>query len=233
MEVMLAALALAALAGATQSASDRAALAMRSPTVRADIGPIDTPLAADLAQFLLDHPDLSSDLVRAHKIAPYRISMIGPARSTADDGNGIRGTIDLLERTPARRVYFADGVFDRPALPTIKATAVIVLRVTPLPDEACPPKVRSEFEVYVRLRNPVLATLVKTLRPFISRTAISRFSRAFVAAQKLGELIAREPDAVFGEILAHPGLSDPERSAARSLGVRARETSARCPAAPR
>jgi hypothetical protein len=212
---------------------ERAAAIMRSYTVRSLIGPIDTPLEPGLAEFFLDHPDLSSDLVRAHRIAPYRVTTIGPGRCRADDGYGIRGTIDLLEKTPSRRVYLADGVFDRRALPTMRALVVIVMRMTPLPSETCPPKIRSEYEVYIRLRNPVLAALVKTLRPFLSQTAASRFSRAFVAAQKLGELIAREPDAVFAEIEAHPGLSSSERSAARAFAARARAAAARCPAPPR
>ncbi len=213
---MLRALALAAALGApalaqgpTQAAVDRV---LGGYTVRSRLGPVVTPLPPDVAEFLLDHPDLSADLVRAHKLAPYRIEMRGPDQSWADDGEGTKGTITLVRRSSAERLYYGDGTHDAALLPTIRATAVIVMGVKPLPREGCAGSVETSFEVYVRLKNPVLAGVVKTLRPLLSRTIVRKFGKAFLVADQVGRLMARDPDRLAAEAAESPRLSAAERA---------------------
>lgn len=203
-----------------------------SPTITSLIGPVDTALAPALANFLLDHPDAAADILRSRGLAPYRVTPLGPGRWSADDGRGMTGTVTLLEKSSDGRVFVAEGIVDRPHRPALRAAVLIRMRLVPS-SEGCRPAIRTSYEVSVRLRNPLLSLLLKSMRRFLAHSAEAKFSRAFTAAGKLGELAAAQPDALFAEIAAHPGLSAAERSAVRALEAQSRAAAGRCPALPR
>lgn len=176
-------------------------------TVRSTLGPVQTPLPLSLANFLLDHPDLSADIVRRHKIAPYVIEMRGPDRSWADDGDGTSGLVVLARRTDTTRLYYGEGTHRSSVFPAIRARAVIVMTLKPVERRGCPDAVDTSFDVYVKLRNPLLAGLVKALRPFLAKTIVRKFSKAFMVADAVGQLMARRPKELEAEVRSLPELS--------------------------
>ena len=222
MDAPAAALVLLLLArpAAAQDADDygkRAAQALRACTVSARVGPQETPLSLPAADFLLDHPDLSAAIARNHGLAPYRVVMRAPRQSWADDGDGTRGLIVLIEHEGARRTYYAEGAHSSALFPTIRAAAVVRLELNARPPSGLPPDVVSSFDVCVRMRNPVVSGLVKILRPFLQKTIVRKFSKAFFVAHGIGESLAKDPEPIIAEILAYPDLSDEERAAARKI----------------
>src|SRR6185436_4977944 len=187
---------------AVRNAPDYAAKAeetRRSPSIVSSLGPVDTPLPLDLANFLLDHPDIAAYVVHRHRIAPYRITMKSPTESFADDGAGTKGTIALLKRDERERTYFGDGVHDRKHLPPIHAMAVVVMKVAEPNTADCRPFVRSSFKVYVKLRSKVLSAAAKAVRIFVRKKVAQIFTKAFLAANKVGQLIAQDPDGLMKE----------------------------------
>lgn len=186
-------------------------------TVRSTVGPVDTPLSPAWTDFLMDHPALSSVLVRKYRIAPYRITELAPGRYLTDDGDGARGVVTLVEHTGGTRVYYGEGTQESALFRSIGATAVIVMSVEPVTPAGCPEAVRSSFVVYVKLRSRVLAGMVKALRPFLRRTITRKFSRAFLVAHDIGGRLAAQPERVGADILECPQLPEAERAAARSL----------------
>jgi len=166
-------------------------------TVHAELGPVETPLAPALSNFLLDHPDLSAFIVNR-----------GPRRSLADDGDGTSGLVNLLERTETRRLYYGEGVHRSRVFPDVRATAVIIMRLRPAVGPDSRPATITSFEVYVRMRSRFVSRVVKTLRPFLQRTVIGKFSKAFLVADQVGRLIARDPAAVAADAKAFPGIAD-------------------------
>lgn len=212
---LLAALSLPARAQApdAQAPQEASALAVeRRCTVRSRLGPVVTPLPLELANFLLDHPDVSAAIVRAHKIAPYTITMRGPRRSWADDGEGTRGLITLVRRGERDRLYYGDGTHESSVFPSIRAEAAIAMTLKPLARPGCPDAVETSFDVYVRLKNPVLSGLVKTLRAFVGKTVVRKFGKAFLVADKVGRLMAERPDELSAEVSSLPGLSGEDRA---------------------
>lgn len=181
-------------------------------TVHAELGPAQTPLPLALSNFLLDHPDMSAFIVNREKIAPYRIEMRGPRRSLADDGDGTSGLVNLLERTDNRRLYYGEGVHKSLFFPDIRATAVIIMRLREVPGKEARPQTITTFEVYVRMRSRFVSRLVKTLRPFLQKTVIGKFSKAFFVADQVGRLIARDPEAVAADARAFPLLASEDRA---------------------
>lgn len=182
-------------------------------TVHAELGPAETPLPLALSNFLLDHPDLSAFIVNREKIAPYRIEMRGPRRTLADDGDGTAGIVNLLERTDTRRLYYGEGVHKSFLFPDIRASAVILMRLREAPGADARPQTVTTFEVFVRMRSRFVSRLVKTLRPFLQKTVIGKFSKAFFVADQVGRLLARDPEAVAADARAFPTLFDEDRAA--------------------
>lgn len=88
-----------------------------------------------LFEYLLDHPQLASDLARTLRFGRYRIS---PAADGLflDDGWGAKGTFAVVHATSHRRVVYARGVYESEWLPTIHGQAIVAIdyTVTPAPD---------------------------------------------------------------------------------------------------
>lgn len=180
-------------------------------TVHETIGPSLTPLPLALSGFLLDHPDLSAFIVRRRGIAPYRITMLGPRRTLADDGDGTTGIVSLLQSTERRRLYYGEGVHHSRILPDIRASAVIVMELREEPGPDGRPATVSTFEVFVRMRSRFVSGVIKTLRPFVQRTVIGKFSKAFLVADRVGRLMAADPDGVAADARAFPAMLDEDR----------------------
>lgn len=211
--------------------TERIRAAVDGYTVRATLGPTDTPLSLALSNFLLDHPDLSAFIVNRRRIAPYRIEERGPRRFWADDGAGTAGLVDLVERRETERVYFGEGVHRGRFLPPIRAAAVVVMVLRPEPGPDCRPRTRTYFHVYVRVENPLFSGLLKVLRPFLQKTVVSKFQRAFLVADKVGRLMAEDPASVAAEAGRFTPLPAPERDVLRGLMDRLANEPPSCAAA--
>lgn len=190
---------------------------MTERSVYQRVGPIETPLPQELADFLLDHPDLAATIVREHGIAPYRITMRGPRQSWADDGDGTVALVTEVAREEGKRVYYCDGTHRSRIFPDIKAEAVIVMEMRPVPRPGCSARVRSTFDVYVKLRNPVLSRMANVL-PFVRRTIVRKFSKAVLTADEVGRLLARTPQAVVWDVEDFGLPEAEEKRALRLIG---------------
>ena len=182
-------------------------------TVQAVLGPSETPLPLGVSNFLLDHPDLSAFIVNRRKIAPYRIEMLGPRRSLADDGEGTKGIVNLIEETSRHRLYYGEGIHRSLLFPDIRATAVIAMDLS----EATGPDSRTRtittFHVWVRMKSRFVSRLVKTLRPFLQGLVVGKFSKAFFVADQVGRLLAHDPESITEDVRAFPSLFVEDRAA--------------------
>ena len=177
-------------------------------TVSAILGPQETPLPLEVSNFLLDHPDMSAFIVNRRKIAPYRIVMLGPRRSRADDGEGTAGIVTLLEEDAHHRLYYGEGIHHSLLFPDIRAAAVISMDLS----EDGPARTITTFHVWVRIRSRFVSRMVKTLRPFLQGTVIRKFSKAFFVADSVGRLMARDPAGAAEDFRAFPGLFVEDRA---------------------
>lgn len=181
-------------------------------TVSAMLGPSETPLPLDVSNFFLDHPDLSAFIVNRHKIAPYRIETLGPRRSFADDGDGTRGVVNLIEETGRHRLYYGEGIHQSRIFPDIRATAVIAMDLSEAEDSDQRKRTIMKLHVWVRMRSHFVSALMKTLRPLIQGAVVKKFSKAFYVAGMVGRLAARDPSAVDQDVRDFPGVSVEDRA---------------------
>lgn len=190
---------------------------LRSPTVKATLGPNDTLMPMEVANFLLDRPELTAWYVNKRRVAPYVVEKRGPGLWHADDGAHTSGLVKLLERGDAKRSYFADGEHTGAPFGKIRALGVLTMTMKPWKREGCPTGISSSLDVAVKVKNPVVAGLAKTMRRFIRKTVARKFSRAFLTAHKVGVLLAEDPQGVTEELASFPGLSKEDAVALRKL----------------
>jgi hypothetical protein len=191
-------------------------------TVQATMGPSETPLPLELTNFLLDRPDLSAFIVARRGIAPYRVELVEARRSLVDDGEGVTGEITLVETGETRRVYYGEGINRSALFPDIRASAVIVMDLRPGTDAAGRPTTTTTFSVWVRMRSRFVAGVVKTLRPFLRATVVRKFSKAFLVADQVGRLMAKDPASVLADADAFPALDPRDRAMLADLMSRLR-----------
>lgn len=189
-------------------------------TVSAMVGPAPTPLPLHVSNFLLDRPELAAFIVNRRKIAPYRIEMLGPRRSSASDGRGTTGVVNLIERSDTHRLYYGEGVHQSLLFPDLHATAVVEMSLHEEPGPDGRPRTVTTFQVFVRLRNRFVSSVVKTLSPFLRATIAGKFTKAFAVANRVALLMTQDPDVIADDIRACPSVFIEDRAALIELIAR-------------
>jgi len=144
-----------------------------------------------LYEFLLAHPDITASLARALGAASYRVSRDGEDGYRGEDGKGAKGRFVLVERGEGRRVYFAQGTYDKPLLPTIAGRMVLVLEYrTDGPGDA---GVENRVQGFIRIDTPIVGTLAKIARPLVRRAVEKKVHHLFEKVARLLDAASADP----------------------------------------
>jgi hypothetical protein len=173
-----------------------------------------TPIQKSVYDFILDHPVLATTLARHLEVASYRVARAGPNAFQGDDGRGSEGLIELLYRDPTRRVYHMRGSHRGKVLPVITGEAIILLDYRASTSGDGRESVETRITTYSRLDNPVLATIVRALQPLLRSVVNDKVADGFLAAHKLGELMAMEPERVYRDA---EGITEVDKSDVEAL----------------
>lgn len=184
-------------------------------TVREVVGPADVALTRDFSEALLDHPDLCAFLARRRGLAHYAARPLSPGVWRGGDGANTDGVVRLVERSPTRRVYYAEGEHRSRALPTLRAQAVVEMYLVgrPGPDGEF---TRATLRVCVRAQNPVVARAAKALSSLVRRLVRRKLSRALEVSVLIGRRARADPAGFAADVAAFPELT--RRQQARLLG---------------
>ncbi len=178
--------------------------------------PILTPIQKGTYDFLLDHPVLTSLLVRNLALADYRVSRAGPNTWNGDDGQGAEGLITPLYQDTTRRVYHIKGTHRGRFFPLITGEAIVMLNYHAKAVADGREHVETRIIAYSRLDNPVLAMLVRVLQPILRRVVNDKLTRAFIIVHKLGELMASDPEQVYRQVEITPEVDPADVEALRA-----------------
>ncbi|HEU5394526.1 MAG TPA: hypothetical protein VFV36_06950, partial [Candidatus Methylomirabilis sp.] len=144
-----------------------------------------------LYEFLLAHPDITAALARVVGAAGYRVSPDGENGYRGEDGKGAKGHFVLVEQGEGRRVYFAQGTYDKPLLPTIAGRMVLVLEYrTNGPGDG---PLETRLEGFVRIDTAVVGTLAKLARPLVKRAMDKKVRRLFDKVAHLLDAASADP----------------------------------------
>ena len=160
--------------------------------------------------FLFDHPDFAADVARLLREGKYRVRRVGDAYE-ADDGRGVRGVMRPLLSEDGRRVFYVEGRYDPPLLPTLTGRLVILLDTEHLDGPDGVTYCAMKFAGYLKL-DSVVADAFARLAHKLSEDQVDRRVRRFfghVAAvsrrayddpEGLAELLAARPELAADQV---------------------------------
>ena len=175
-----------------------------------------TPIRKPVYDFLLDHVVLTAALVRTLGIGQYTVKRVGAQGFQGDDGLGSEALVDLLHQNSTQRVYHIQGAHHGKVL-LITGEAIVMLTSQTRTGHDGKESVETRMAVYSRLDNPMLATLVKVLQPFLRGVINGKLAGPFLAVHRLGELIAANPEKVYRQAETILELDKTELDALRVL----------------
>jgi len=200
----------------------RLAGVINDPTTSHVNPPVLVPVRMPIYDFLLDHVVLSAALVRQFALGDYRVQRLGAQGYHGEDGQGSEALFDLLYRDSTLRVYYIQGSYHGKVFPLITGKAIVTLTSQTRSGNDGKASLETRIRVYSRLDSPMLATLVKVLRPFLRGVINGKLIGPFLAVQRLGELIAADPEQVYRQAETMVELDKAELETLRVLLMPAR-----------
>lgn len=162
--------------------------------------------------YLLDNPDFAAEVARILREGKYVIRRVGDGYE-ADDGHGGRGTMRFLLNEEGRRVYYLQGRYDPPLLPTLTGRLVILLDAEHLDGPDGVTYCAMKFAGYLRLDGAMADAVSRVMQMFSEDQVDKRVRRFFrhVAAvsrrayndpEGLAELLAKQPQLPADQVAA-------------------------------
>ena len=194
-------------------------------TTKGVTGPIVIPNAPSLYEFLLDRPPMSAGLVTRLELGQYECVATGDTQFWINDHDGTQGLFTLLYQDGSTRIYAIAGFHEGRIVPRVKATAVVFLRFTEARTAEGMPAVESTLVTYTKLTDPLLAFLVRMLRPLIAGAVTKKLAKGFEIINQLGVVATRDPERVLSEVAAVGPNGQADAQALRPLLTKASQGS--------
>ncbi len=173
------------------------------------ISPVQTPITQELYEYLLDRPVMMASLVQRLGLGTYQVTPRGQNRFWANDGEGTQGLFTLLYQDQINRIYHIDGYHEGQVFPMVRAKAVVFMRILSAMTQDGHPAVETALIAYTQLDDPILAGLVRILRPLIGEAVTRVLAKGFEVTNQLGSFIAQNPGRIVQEVaslsLIEPG----------------------------
>lgn len=181
------------------------------------IGPVQTPIAQDLYEYLLDRPVMLASLVQRLELGPYQVAEKGPHQFWVNDGEGTQGLFTLLYQDHVNRIYHITGYHEGQLFPMVRAKAVVFMRIRAVPSQDGQPGVETALFVYTRLNDPILSGLVWILSPLLGDAVTRTIAKGFRVIDQLGRLAAQDPGRITKEVAALSSIQPDERKKLTAL----------------
>jgi hypothetical protein len=161
---------------------------------------VDVPIQKALYDFLLDHPPLTSSIVRHYNFGNYRVAQISPTIFAGQDNEGGEATLTLLYGDDKRRVYHLKGSQRGYLYPLITGSGIVMLTYHSKLSRDGRESIDTQVVVFSRLDNRFLARLVKVLRPILQRIINNKLTKGVRTVHRVTEYLATDPEQVIKDI---------------------------------
>ncbi|MFQ5693835.1 MAG: hypothetical protein ACE5IM_12425 [Nitrospinota bacterium] len=163
-----------------------------------------TSIRGDEAQynFLMDHLDVTSLIVRKLGLGKQRLRRRGPNLLEGEDGAGLSGRMSLVYRERTKRIFLARGRLDAFFFDISGRAAIVAEQV---PEDVQRQGLR--LALYIKLDNQFLDAMTHLLSPLLSGAVIGRISKFLTATRTASEAIHKDPARIL-EILEGAGELD-------------------------
>lgn len=159
----------------------------------------------EVYDYLIQHMDFAAAVARVLREGKYRMRRIA-AGFEADDGRGAHGFLKPLYDDGDRRVFFLQGRYDPPILPSIAGRLVLVLDTTHTlaPDGLNYAEMR--IAGYLRLDSALAEVIATVARGFSEEMVQRKIKRFFRHVAKVSRRAYDDPDGLIEELAQQPDL---------------------------
>lgn len=183
---------------------------MTDYTTANKIGPVRTPLSEEVYFYLLDHPMVATTLVDRLELGLYKAVVQRPGQFWGSDGEGTEGVVQLVYEDRARRLYYLEGSHDGTLLPQVTGKAVVLLWIRPVKEASGADAMETTVVSYTQLDSRILSGLMSLMRPLTGKIVTRQFMKGFDTADRLSQVMRRDPERVLFEATDPPALADAE-----------------------
>ncbi|HEY3067268.1 MAG TPA: hypothetical protein VGL09_15855 [Methylomirabilota bacterium] len=166
----------------------------------------------EIFEYLLDHPEFASHVVRTLRLARYRVWRTADG-FFLDDGWGAKGRFSVVSATRRQdgsggsRVMYAQGRYDPAMFPSIKGQAVVLLDYGVEPDTGGKSKITTAVSGYVKLDSRVLTAAGKAAGPVARAKADLEAHRLVKVFAKTTRAVEADPAGVCAHLRDNPEIS--------------------------
>lgn len=154
--------------------------------------------------FLIEYPDFAANVARALKEGRYRVRQT-TAGYEADDGHGAHGFFKPVFVDGDRRVFYLEGRYDQPFLPTLSGRLVLVLEARHRTNGGTS-YAETRVASFLRLDNTLLAGLARVALPLSKSLMDRRIRRFFHHVERVSQRAYDDPEGLAEELARHPDL---------------------------
>ena len=166
--------------------------------------------------YLLDNPDFAAEVARILRQGKYRIRRVGDGYE-ADDGHGGRGTMRFLLNEEGRRVYYLQGKYDPPLLPTLTGRLVILLDAEHLDGPDGVTYCAMKFAGYLKLDGAMADAVARVMQMFSEAQVDKRVRRFFGHVAAVSRRAYNDPEGLAELLASQPGLPPDQVAVFREL----------------
>lgn len=204
----------AALVAST--AYERVREVARNPSVSASARSETMVGRREVFEFLLDHPEFTSHVTRALRLARYRVWRTDDG-FFLDDGWGSTGQVSVIYAAQGTRVLYARGEFQGKFLPTIPGEALVTIEYDVQPGEDGKDRLSAAITGQLRLEGAFAEVALRL-------AGAAALEKAEKEARRLVRIVARVlrateemPAALYASLRERPGVPERQLEEFRAL----------------
>jgi hypothetical protein len=173
----------------------------------------------DVFEYLLDHPDFATHVIRALEIGRYRIWR-EPDGLWLDDDAGALVQFHIAYAAHGSRVFYLRGRYQPSVLPTIRGRVVVVLEYRVEPASGGKSLITPAMTSFVRIDNGLVEALARLFKAVVAPRAAKVTSRIVVDIVKISIAIDQDPVRVDEALCRRPDVPSRELGEFRRLLAR-------------
>lgn len=158
----------------------------------------------EVFHFLIEYPDFAANVARVLKEGKYRVRQTTSGYE-ADDGRGAHGFFKPVLADGDRRVFYLEGRYEQPFLPTLSGRLVLVLETRHRTNGGTSYG-ETRVASFLRLDNAVLARLAHLVLPLSKSLMDRRIRRFFRHVERVSQRAYDDPEGLAEELPRHPDL---------------------------
>ena len=149
----------------------------------------------DVYQFFLKNPEMAVEIWRVMGISKFQMWQVDEDTYGADAGDGSKGDVDVLHRTPTECLITCNGVYDSPFLvKPIAAKALMYLQSKYQVDQHKNPIVTHKMRLFISFPSQTVGTAARIISPVSNMIIDKNFHEVSLFIHLMNRSMSEHPE---------------------------------------